>query len=149
MVFVDAGTVHAIGPGVVLLETQQYSDLTYRLYDYGRPRELHVDQGLAVTRTQTRAGLVEPQPMDGFARLIASDYFVVDRFELGTGESKPLGKRGEMQVLVALGMGAAVRAEGGAPVGLKPGHALVLPAEGAGYEVTGEADVPVIRIAER
>ena len=38
MVYVDAGTVHAIGPGVVLLETQQYSDSTYRLYDYGRPR---------------------------------------------------------------------------------------------------------------
>ena len=43
MIFVDAGTVHAIGPGVVLLETQQNSDLTYRMYDYGRPRELHID----------------------------------------------------------------------------------------------------------
>ena len=47
MLFVDAGTVHAIGPGVVLLETQQTSDVTYRLYDYGRPRELHLEQGLA------------------------------------------------------------------------------------------------------
>jgi mannose-6-phosphate isomerase len=46
MVFVDAGTIHAIGPGMVVLETQQYSDITYRLYDYGRPRELHVQAGL-------------------------------------------------------------------------------------------------------
>jgi mannose-6-phosphate isomerase len=46
MVFVDAGTVHAIGPGVVLLETQQTSDVTFRLYDYGRGRELHLEQGL-------------------------------------------------------------------------------------------------------
>ena len=42
MIYVDAGTVHAIGPGVILLETQQNSDITFRLYDYGRPRELHV-----------------------------------------------------------------------------------------------------------
>ena len=54
MVYVDAGTVHAIGPGMVVLETQQYSDVTYRLYDYGRPRELHVDAGLAVSRTRNR-----------------------------------------------------------------------------------------------
>ena len=58
MVFVDAGTVHAIGPGMVVLETQQYSDTTYRLWDYGRPRELHVEAGMAVTRTDTKAGLV-------------------------------------------------------------------------------------------
>ncbi len=38
MLFVDAGTVNAMGPGVVILETQQTSDLTYRMYDYGRPR---------------------------------------------------------------------------------------------------------------
>ena len=51
MIYVDAGTIHAIGPGVVLLETQQTSDITYRLYDYGRPRELHLEQGLRVVRT--------------------------------------------------------------------------------------------------
>ncbi len=60
MIYVDAGTVHAIGPGVVLLETQQNSDTTYRLYDYGRPRELHVEQGLAALKERTRAGKVEP-----------------------------------------------------------------------------------------
>ncbi|MDE3105016.1 MAG: class I mannose-6-phosphate isomerase [Acidobacteriota bacterium] len=82
MIFVDAGTVHAIGPGVVLLETQQTSDTTFRMYDYGRPRELHVAQGLAVTKLTTRAGKVAPQPMDGFTRLIDEQYFTVDRFEL-------------------------------------------------------------------
>jgi mannose-6-phosphate isomerase len=46
--FVPAGTVHAIGAGIALLEFQQNSDVTYRLYDYGRPRELHLDDGLAV-----------------------------------------------------------------------------------------------------
>src|SRR5271168_276789 len=90
MLFVDAGTVHAIGPGVVLLETQQTSNITYRLYDYGRPRELHLDQGLRVVRTQTAAGKIAPQAIDGFTRLIAQRYFTVDRFDLPAGASLPL-----------------------------------------------------------
>ncbi len=61
MLFVDAGTVHAIGPGVVLLETQQTSDVTYRLYDYGRPRELHLEKGLQVMKSKTAAGKVMPR----------------------------------------------------------------------------------------
>ena len=56
MVFVDAGTVHAIGPGVVLLETQQTCDITFRMYDYGRPRELHVEQALRVMKTEDGGG---------------------------------------------------------------------------------------------
>ncbi|WP_157218856.1 class I mannose-6-phosphate isomerase [Flavisphingomonas formosensis] len=44
-----AGTVHAIGPGLTLVEVQQNVDLTYRLYDYGRPRELHLTDGIAVS----------------------------------------------------------------------------------------------------
>lgn len=46
--FIPAGTVHAIGAGLVLCEVQQHSDITYRLYDYGRPRELHLDKALQV-----------------------------------------------------------------------------------------------------
>jgi mannose-6-phosphate isomerase len=86
MLFVDAGTVHAIAPGVVLLETQQTSDVTYRLYDYGRPRELHLEKGLQVIKTKTAAGKVKPQVMDGFTRLIEQRYFVVDRFDVAAGE---------------------------------------------------------------
>ena len=48
--YVPAGTVHAIGAGIMLLEFQQNSDVTYRLYDYGRPRELHLDDGIAVSQ---------------------------------------------------------------------------------------------------
>ena len=50
LVYVDAGTVHAIWPGSVLLETQQNCDITYRLSDYGRPRELHVAKALEAIR---------------------------------------------------------------------------------------------------
>jgi mannose-6-phosphate isomerase len=82
MIFVDAGTVHAIGPGVVLLETQQNSDLTYRMYDYGRPRELHVDRSLEAMRMKTRAGKVTPVPENAHIKLIDVPYFRVDRFTL-------------------------------------------------------------------
>lgn len=48
--YIGAGTIHAIGGGVTLVEIQQNNDVTYRLYDYGRPRELHLDDGVAVGR---------------------------------------------------------------------------------------------------
>ena len=49
--YVPAGTVHAIGAGIILLEVQQNADVTYRLFDYGRPRELHLDDAIAVSST--------------------------------------------------------------------------------------------------
>jgi mannose-6-phosphate isomerase len=51
-IFVPSGTVHAIGAGISLLEFQQNSDVTYRLYDYGRPRELHLDDAIAVAKPE-------------------------------------------------------------------------------------------------
>jgi mannose-6-phosphate isomerase len=139
MVYVDAGTVHAIGPGMIVLETQQYSDVTYRLYDYGRPRELHVDAGLAVSKTKTAAGLVAPATMQGFVRLVTSPYFVVDRFSVA-GEAA-LGLGGRMQMLVALGEGCFAGERR-----LKPGCVVVLPAEDVAYTLRGNGEV--IRIAQ-
>lgn len=55
-VFTPAGTVHAIGAGIVMCEIQQNSDVTYRLFDYGRPRELHLEKGLDVAETGSYDG---------------------------------------------------------------------------------------------
>jgi mannose-6-phosphate isomerase len=60
--FVPAGTVHAIGAGIALLEFQQASDVTYRLYDYGRPRALHLDEGLAVATLGPYVSRPAPDP---------------------------------------------------------------------------------------
>ena len=58
--YIPAGTVHAIGAGITLVEVQQYAEITYRLYDYGRDRELHLNDGVAVSSatpyTDTRSG---------------------------------------------------------------------------------------------
>ena len=82
MIFVDAGTVHAIWPGSVLLEVQQNSDITYRLYDYGRPRELHIEKGLEATRIETHAGKVPPEVLADRTVLIDVEYFRVERIQL-------------------------------------------------------------------
>jgi mannose-6-phosphate isomerase len=129
-VFVDAGTVHAIGPGVVLLETQQTCDVTFRMYDYGRPRELHVEQALKVMRAKTSAGKVLPRQMDGagsgFTRLIEQKYFVVDRYDVEAGGEVvvPGGRAG---CLVGLTGSATVRL-GDAEVEMFSGRAVVVPA---------------------
>jgi mannose-6-phosphate isomerase len=121
MVFVDAGTVHAIGPGVTLLEVQQTCDVTYRLYDYGRPRELHLEKGLAVVKAETDAGLIEPQEMDGFTRLIEAKYFVVDRYELAADGSATIRNPSAGCVVGLAGAGTV----GGVEV--KVGQAVVVP----------------------
>ncbi len=127
MVFVDAGTVHAIGPGVTLLETQQTCDVTYRLYDYGRPRELHLEQGIGVMKTKTRAGKVAPREMDGFTRLIEEQYFTVDQFELEPMEPIHVAMQG-VGCLVGL-EGTIVVITPGDEVELLPGQAVVVPSE--------------------
>ncbi len=138
MLFVDAGTVHAIGPGVVLLETQQTSDVTYRLYDYGRPRELHLEKGLAIMRAHTEAGKIAPRAMNGFTRLIEQTYFAVDRFEAASGKPAFIQMAGP-GCLVGLSGTSHVKT-GNITLELPPGRAIVLP--------TGTGDLAVESAAE-
>ncbi len=136
MVFVDAGTVHAIGPGVTLLETQQTSDTTFRMWDYGRPRELHVAQGVAATKFRTRAGKVEARVLgEGLTRLIAEQYFTVDRFDVHGGSV--LVEMVGAGCLVGLEGTAMLRSAGGNEVELQKGTAVVVP---AGSEVVVAAE---------
>jgi mannose-6-phosphate isomerase len=87
-VFVPAGTVHAIGGGLLLFELQQSSDTTYRLYDWGREgRELHLDEGLAVTDLGPAAPQAPVRTLDdGAERLVECDHFVIDRVTLAAGD---------------------------------------------------------------
>lgn len=80
--YIPAGTVHAIGPGIHLIEVQQNSEITYRLYDYGRPRELHLDAGMAVARGEPYpAGLHRHVPDHGSVTLVEGPHFRLDRIE--------------------------------------------------------------------
>lgn len=78
--YIPAGTVHAIGAGVSLIEVQQNSDITYRLYDYGRPRELHLDQGLAVAQGVPHPPALRRRlPQTGELELVAGPLFRLAR----------------------------------------------------------------------
>jgi mannose-6-phosphate isomerase len=143
MLFVDAGTVHAIGPGVVLLETQQTSDVTYRLYDYGRPRELHLEKGLQVIKAKTEAGKVPPREMDGFTRLIEQRYFVVDRFEISATSERTVAFAGA-GCLVGLAGSGVVRTSDG-ELALTPGRAVVVPMGDGNVVVETKAGVTFAR----
>lgn len=80
--YIPANTVHAIGAGVSLIEVQQNSDITYRLYDYGRPRELHLEEGMAVARREPYdMGLHKTVPESGTMRLVEGPFFLLDKVE--------------------------------------------------------------------
>jgi mannose-6-phosphate isomerase len=135
MVYVDAGTVHAIGPGAVIVETQQNSDTTYRLYDYGRPRELHIEHGLKATKEQTHAGKVIAGPLqiEGGKKqinLVTSPCFVVDKFHLERAWEfrRPRHLKKSVWCLTALRGYGTIESEGAAPVTFSSGDAVVVPA---------------------
>ena len=78
--YLPAGTVHAIGPGLSLVEVQQNSDTTFRLYDYGRPRELHLERGVAVAQGVPYAAEHRRSVADGPV-LVDGPHFRLDRIE--------------------------------------------------------------------
>jgi len=83
--YIPANTVHAIGAGVSLIEIQQNSDITYRLYDYGRPRELHLREGMAVARGEPYAAHWHRHaPASGNVSLVDGPFFTLDRLDSGS-----------------------------------------------------------------
>jgi mannose-6-phosphate isomerase len=138
MIYVAGGTVHTLGPGSVMVETQQQSDTTYRLYDYGRPRELHLKEGLAAVKLTVASGkVVRPSPSqipgtnNRQAPLVAAPYFVLDMFEMkGAQELRTHDDSGKSsaQILVALEGCGIVEAAGTEPVTVTKGDAVVIPA---------------------
>lgn len=94
-IYSPAGTIHAIGAGVSLVEVQQNTDLTYRLYDYGRPRELHLDEALAVARLDARPGSQPPVDLgNGRIRLAVGPAFQMERLQ-GATEGRLRGFEGQ------------------------------------------------------
>jgi len=78
--YLPAGTVHAIGPGLALVEVQQTSDTTFRLYDYGRPRELHLERALAVA-SGAPYGVQHKRSIADGQVLVDGPHFRLDRVE--------------------------------------------------------------------
>jgi len=146
VLYVAAGTVHTIGGGMVLVETQQTSDITYRLYDYGRGRELHVEEGLAATKLHTNAGKVVRRAGDSANLLVRSPYFQVEKMELRDalhGEVSPSSPH----VLVALGGSGIVESQGMEPFSFSTGEAVVIPASVCAYSVRPQWELTLMRMS--
>ena len=162
--FVPAGTPHSIGPNMVICEVQEYSDLTYRVYDFGRvdahgqPRELHVEKALQVTNFGKPAGgkvTSLPLPADGATRslLAACRYFATERWECSAKcEISVEPQRFELIVILE-GVGSFARRDSAARyhrgecwlVPASQGRIDVLPETATSLIRTYVPDIPVLR----
>ena len=109
-VFIPAGTVHALGEGLVIAEIQQASDTTFRLHDWnrvdsaGNPRQLHVEESLAtIDYTRGPVASQRPQPVAvGRERLVECDKFILDRLTLADGATATIGGDGSFHLLAVI-----------------------------------------------
>jgi mannose-6-phosphate isomerase len=107
VVFIPAGTIHSIGAGIVLAEIQQCSDTTFRLFDYDRQRELHIDDGVAVANAWPLRSSANPIRLtDERTVLVASRHFVLERVDLREASSWALLAEPETWILVLDGHAA-------------------------------------------
>lgn len=138
-VFIPAGTVHAIAEGILLAEVQQSSDLTFRLYDWGRvgadgkPREIHIEQAMACTDfARGPVNCQQPRSVNGGEELVVNDYFAIRRFS-GPGQ---LEIPDDYRFHILMGLHGEASVVSGSHVEcLKPGHTLLLPAERASSSI--------------
>lgn len=154
MMYVDAGTVHAIWPGSVLLETQQNCDLTYRMYDYGRGRELHIEKSLEATRLKTAAGKVPQRVLEDRTVLVDSPYFSVERIPVDVSRSSTSLRRsnessaGLAYLFAAAGGGRLSSASFGA-VDLQAGGIIAVPASSPVFAIQDMGGLDLILITAR
>ncbi len=156
MVFVPGGRQHAIAAGCLLLEVQQNSNTTYRVYDWGRvgvdgqPRELHIEQALQVTNwDEPIATLTPPEPQEPLAgmsraKLVESPYFLLESLTLGSSATLPATPN-SFQVLFAEKGSFSVSANG-ETVEVTEGSSVLLPAATGEAELRGNAKI--VRVTE-
>jgi mannose-6-phosphate isomerase len=143
MLYVAAGTVHTIGGGLVLLETQQASDVTYRLYDYGRPRELHIEQGVAAIKMNSDAGKVV---QDDPRFVVRSPFFQVEKMRL-KDELAANVTPDSPHIIVAIDGAGVLESAGMEPVSFARGDAVVVPACVSRYTVRPQWDLEIMRMS--
>ena len=152
VLFIEAGTLHAIGKGILIAEIQQNSNLTYRVYDYGRvgvdgkKRDLHIDKALAVT---SRIPLLKSKHCN--PHLADCEYFTVDKLNLdGLVMEKMCGYIGDesfASILIMEGEGHI--ACKGEVLAFRKGDSFFLTAGSGSYDVCGQCEALVTTISRR
>lgn len=147
--FIEAGTIHAIGKNILIAEIQENSNVTYRVYDYGRvgkdgrKRDLHIEKALEVTK---RIPIVHAQ--NYYPDVVDCDYFTVDRIFLdGTMMNKMEGFVSEESFASILILdGEGVISSGNEGVSYRKGDSLLLTAGSGAYRMEGRCDALITRI---
>lgn len=152
-----AGTVHALGPGIVVLEVQQNSDATFRLHDWGRvgldgaPRPLHLPQAIRAVAGRNlalRRGRVRPLKKMPFPahRLLACDKFVLDRWHVTRTALR--AAPGHFEILHVLNGRGTLHDAHWPPLRLKPGRTVLVPAGVRGLEINPSRKLTIVRVAQ-
>lgn len=149
-VYVPSGTIHAIGKGIVILETQQSSDITYRVYDFdrtdkkGNKRELHIEQAIKVTsyphNVNEQSKVEETVENLTSTQLISEEYFTVYHWQLDGKTVTPLNKD---YLLMSVIEGEGKIIVEGKGFDLKKGDSFIMPATVSEYELHGTVEIIV------
>lgn len=155
--FIEPGTVHAIGGGVVLVEVQESSNVTYRLYDYGRCdkngelRELHVEKALSVMNRKAAPGVRQKQRIIQYTKGMARElvgrcrYFQVERLRIQGAGTVPKTASG-CYVLVVISGSGSLRDGNAPPLSLKAGDTVFVPAEDGAFCLQGQIELLLVKI---
>lgn len=137
---VPTGTVHALTAGLVVAEVQQNAPVTYRLYDYGRPRELHLDEAIEVANCELHPGRATPVTLPGGGlRLATCEFFTTELYEWSSAHDyEPLPESHQLLIFLE-GSGTIAGRH------FAPGHVWLSPAGGAGFTVAPEGQVKLLR----
>lgn len=150
--FIESGTLHAIGKGILIAEIQQNSNVTYRVYDYGRVgkdgklRDLHIEKALAVTN---RVPIVESGA--SYPHIADCDYFTVDKLDMDGHmlyrTQGNVGKESFLSILILDGEGTI--SNKGVKTTFRKGDSLFLPAESGDFTIEGWCDALLTTIREK
>lgn len=152
VLFIESGTIHAIGKDILIAEIQQNSNVTYRVYDYGRigkdgkKRDLHIEKALAVTN---RVPIMKDK--SSYPHIADCDYFTVDKLNLDGEVMKKMEGNVSLESFASIlfldGKGTILN--GGEVLDFKKGDSFFLSAGGGSYTIEGRCDALITTIRKK
>ncbi len=148
--FIESGTLHAICKGILLAEVQQNSDTTYRIYDYGRmgldgkPRELHVEDAVNVTRTDVYKNPCKPEKSGNVTELVSCPFFTERVLDINGELCGRADESSFVSLLILEGEGSLESA--GETLELRKGGSIFIPANCGDYKIKGDVKILETRV---
>ena len=138
---INSGLVHAICEGVIIAEIQQNSDITYRIYDYGRPREIHVEKSLDVIDFSLSAeniGGKATEKFEGFEKveLCKSEYFTIEKYIISS-EVSEVSDKNRFFIFTCVDGNGYMEDESSNIIDIKKGDSIFIPADLGNYKIRG------------